>query len=318
MLPVYSGCFGKGESLHQYRKDATNEMEEHFETSLSSPHFIPATRHQIIRMQSIIQGSSFILGGLLSSFIDILYNGMRPSAKSTTDVIMGRKGRNRRRWQTESFSSDDDSNNGRDSRNNGMQAGRFQRRSYAVRARVNSPTNHQFPRRNTSQQHDQPFQNRIHPHRSQTNNAHIPRSSMHNELLIKSQRFKQQLLQSINQTLKQIQQWYPDGDSSEDQMDWQPEAEIILPQLVKRDINTTSSGDPGLKTQKDSSYMERVSVVKAHMNLVQPLGPRVMSRVSLGSDFGSAQDQRMERDMNSGDLLSFPRSCKYAVPTALC
>jgi hypothetical protein len=106
-------------------------------------------------------------------------------------------------------------------------------------------------------------------------------------LLIKSQRFKQQLLQSIDQTLKQIQQWYPDGDFSEDRMDWQPEAEVILPQPVERAINMTSGGDPGLKTQKGSSNVEPGSLVKAHVNLVPPLGPRAMRRASLGNDSGS-------------------------------
>jgi len=46
--------------------------------------------------------------------------------------------------------------------------------------------------------------------------------------------FKKYLLRTINQTFHQIQLWYPDEDSvSNGEMDWQPEAEFIIPQPVE-------------------------------------------------------------------------------------
>jgi len=65
-----------------------------------------------------------------------------------------------------------------------------------------------------------------------------PRSQHQDHFLLKSKRFKQYLLQALEQSHQKIQQWYPDEDSSndgDDEMDWQPEKEhvvIIQPQEV--------------------------------------------------------------------------------------
>lgn len=37
-------------------------------------------------------------------------------------------------------------------------------------------------------------------------------------------------MQSIDRTLKQIQQWYAHEDLSVDEMDWHPEVEVVIPQ----------------------------------------------------------------------------------------
>jgi hypothetical protein len=226
---------------------------------------------------------------------------------------MGRKGRNKSRRQTETFSSDEDSNDGRNSGNRRQEG---QLGSYAVSAREST---HQLQNRNTNQRPREPLHSRVQSRPLPTNNSNV-RSFNHNDLLYKSRRFKQQFLQSIDQTIKQIQQiqqWYPDEDSSEDQMDWQPEVEIILPPPVERVVDTISAWESGLKTQMSSSYVGPALLVKAHMNAVPPLGRRAMRRASIGHGYDSVWEQRMEREMNKDMLSSVPRSCKYAVPATL-
>ena len=50
----------------------------------------------------------------------------------------------------------------------------------------------------------------------------------------RSAHFKQYILQILNQTLRQVQQWYPDDDCvSESEMDWQPESELVIPQSAE-------------------------------------------------------------------------------------
>jgi hypothetical protein len=68
-----------------------------------------------------------------------------------------------------------------------------------------------------------------HPREKQFQRHSFPPRFAQNEFRIGSNRFKQYLLQSINQTLQQIQQWYPDEEiSSDDGMDWQPELVALL------------------------------------------------------------------------------------------
>jgi len=192
--------------------------------------------------------------------------------------------------------------------------------SYAVMGRniLKNSTGHPFHNRNTNQRPLEPFQNRS----NQLNNhPHIPRSFNHNAFLTKSQRFKKQLLQSIDLTLTQIQQWYPDEDSSADEMDWQPEAEIIIRRPAQSIVDAVPAGRINLvsawqpKTLKGSSVFDCASLEKGHMNLVAPLGPRATRRASLGNAFVSTWGQRMEKEMNRDNLISVPRSCTYAVPT---
>lgn len=216
---------------------------------------------------------------------------------------MGRRRRNRNRHQIDSFSSDEDSNDGRDFKSNGRQAGVTQLGSYAVtgRNRLNKPTPHQFQNCNTNQRLRERFQNRS--NQLLNTGTDIPHSFNDNTFLSKSHRFKAQLLHSIDLTHQQIQQWYPDEDPSEDEMDWQPEAEIMLRQPVESVVDANPTGRMNAvsawqpKAQKSSSPFDPASSEKAYMNLAPPSGPRVM-RESLGDGFGARWDQTMKREMN--------------------
>ncbi|TAQ88666.1 hypothetical protein B7494_g3035 [Chlorociboria aeruginascens] len=58
---------------------------------------------------------------------------------------------------------------------------------------------------------------------------------LHFDLFLrKSKKFKEFLLNSIDEKVHQIHQWYPDEISSkelgDDEMEWQPESEILIPQ----------------------------------------------------------------------------------------
>ena len=57
-----------------------------------------------------------------------------------------------------------------------------------------------------------------------------PQQTPHHAFLKKSQRLKHNLIWTLNETLNQIDQWFPDETLDKDAMDWQPEDEIVIPQ----------------------------------------------------------------------------------------
>ena len=84
---------------------------------------------------------------------------------------------------------------------------------------------------------DNPFQRNNRPQRPPNAStdghdiARTPRGFDEKAFMLKSKHLKQHLLQSMNQNLREIQQWYPDEEenANDDEMDWQPETEILIP-----------------------------------------------------------------------------------------
>ena len=83
-----------------------------------------------------------------------------------------------------------------------------------------------------------PKNNRIQRPVDVSSNGHdinrTPRSFGETAFMLKSKRFKQHLLHSMERNLQEIQLWYPDEeeDGNDDEMDWQPETEILIPPLA--------------------------------------------------------------------------------------
>lgn len=227
---------------------------------------------------------------------------------------MGRKGRNRDRRQIDRFVSDSSSNDGSGFGGNGKNTGGLTLGSYSVSGRRNTGSNGHY-----SQNHDdthqlrQPFQNRGHG-LGPSNHTSIASSFNQGAFVIKPKRFRQQLLQSIDQTIKLIQQWYPDEDSSEDEMDWQPEEEVIVRQ-------------PGHgKFYAESAWVTRPNLAKNVPPVEFSIGMKAqasaaafaaMRRASTGAGFDATSAERMERAMNTDNVSSTLRSCRYVVPTVV-
>lgn len=78
----------------------------------------------------------------------------------------------------------------------------------------------------------QPRQDR---HQHQTTYAQIHRRLEDECLLLKSQRLKKSLLHHLTQALTEVERWDTEDKLGNDDMDWQPESEVVIPQ-IDRDV----------------------------------------------------------------------------------
>lgn len=122
----------------------------------------------------------------------------------------------------------------------------------------------------------------------QINDCQVPRRFDHT-FVTKSKILREYLVQSLSQALVQVHQWYPE-DPSEDEMDWQHEQEIVVPQ--HQDV-CYAWGDPQHECQSlESSYSGRLSAPKV-VNGGMSEGAGLWA--SLGTECRRVDDLRKER-----------------------
>jgi hypothetical protein len=111
-----------------------------------------------------------------------------------------------------------------------------------------------------------------------------------------------------------IQQWYPDEDSIEDDMDWQPEKEVVIRQPGERIFYANSAWVARPSVAKTLPPIEPSIGMKAQTSAV---APAAMRTASTGTGFDATSAQMMERARNTGNVPAIPRSCRYVVPRVM-
>lgn len=153
-------------------------------------------------------------------------------AQLARHATMGRKNRPRR--QTDKLASYDSSNDGLDSGGKERYEDRLGSHTVSGRSPTSDAPTAQHSRNNNSPNRPRrPFQVCSHHNPSSNQYASTPRPVDEDAFIVISKRFRQQLLLSIEQTFKHIEQWWRDDDSREDKMDWQPEMEVVLQQSTE-------------------------------------------------------------------------------------
>ena len=159
----------------------------------------------------------------------------------------------------------------------------------------------------------QPSQSRGHG-TGPRNHTSIAHSCKQGAFIIKPKRFRQQLLQSIDQMVKLIQQWYPDEDSTEDEMDWQPEEEVTIRQPGQGIFYPESAWVPKPNLAKRVPPVEFSIGMKAQASAA---ALAAMRRASTGAGFDPSSAERIGRAMNTDNVSSTLRSRRYVVPAVV-
>ena len=73
-----------------------------------------------------------------------------------------------------------------------------------------------------------PPQGSYHRDNYRNRSSHLPQGSNHDSFIVKSQRLKRSIMKSLDYIRLQVEQWYPDDDSSGDSMEWQYEDERLI------------------------------------------------------------------------------------------
>lgn len=97
-------------------------------------------------------------------------------------------------------------------------------------------------------------------------------------------------------------------------MDWQPEAEVLLPHQAERATFTNNASDSTPALEKGLSSDVFGIGIKGRKISAPPAAPLAM-RIFGGNGFDDGSAQRMERAMNMDKHCSAPRSFRYVVPT---
>jgi hypothetical protein len=237
---------------------------------------------------------------------------------------MGRKWRNRHRRQNVRFASDEVSDDGGDSGGNGRHGGGYQLGSKpdGGRSYTNDHTSHysQTHHRRAHRPREL-FPDHSICHQQPRNHVSTPCYVDQGAFILRSQRFKKQLLNSIDLTVKQLEQWFPDdgseaGESEADEMDWQPEAEYLLPAPTERAIVTNIASGSTTAPATGLSIGALGIEMKCRRNSASLYAP-LATRTFGGDEFGVGSAQKMERAMSTNKSSSVPSGCKRVVPTLI-
>jgi hypothetical protein len=81
-------------------------------------------------------------------------------------------------------------------------------------------------------------------HRTSENSIIQPQTLInHHILLLQSQRIKKNLKRYLIQALAEIERWFPEGMLEAGDMDWQPENEVVIPQIDRSIVYSYGSTD---------------------------------------------------------------------------
>jgi len=132
------------------------------------------------------------------------------------------------------------------------------------------------------------FQDRFQPYR------HPQKRPLDDDIFLsKSKRFKEFLVRSINQTLSQLYQWYPDDDPNDDKMDWQHEPELAIPLPKEYVVNIPPPKTP--TATNDTNFGE----------------PFIKRRTASEGGGGEGFEKRMGGSFGASGT---PRNCMFSTP----